>query len=219
VVSGSTKQAKIDALLARALHPKTPIEEARTSALIALRMMAETGSMPKAPPRESQPRVAGDVAVLRRRVRQLEEEVRSINRLARETLADAEVDMKRIMREKDAAKASFRGAQAELERLRTELWRAKAKVSELQSRDSTGVGERVEQAAEAMRTGQAAPAAHDPTKPAKKPKKPGPIGTWITSRYPGRCRECGRHIRVGESVLWAGDRGATCRGCAPPEAA
>ena len=91
------QQAKFQALLARATHESTPVEEARTSAMILARLIAASGGFPADGPND-----AAEIARLRS-----DAETRMI------VIAQLRADL-------DAAKSTIRMLDAENARLRSQ---------------------------------------------------------------------------------------------------
>ena len=189
-----SKAARIDALVARALHDGTPIEEARTSALLALRLMKRQGTVQSRGPdyytrlfQFEQLYVArcADLNKAESRAKELEAECRA----ARSELGREQDRAESLARQLASVSSSLAESRQEIARVKGQQGgdaRAKAVV------------DRIERGLRDI-----------PKKPAKKP-----AGRWIQSRYEGWCRACGKPYAVGAKVLWSKGSGALCASCA-----
>jgi hypothetical protein len=188
---------KIDALVSRALHPKTPIEEARTSALVALRIMQQHGVLPSGKVESG--------AEVEKLTRELAEADRALLELER-ALTDMAAEARRCKEMADRERARVQTLQRSNDDLVTQLWKSRQELERARAarpRHASSPEEVVGKIEENIARGQAT----------KAPPRKTPTGKWITSKYAGRCRSCGRAYLQGAPIRWTKSSGALCATC------
>lgn len=184
------RNGKVQSLIDRALHPRTPVEEARTSAIIALRQAVSQGLLSSGIRLEPQ--------VDKRALEDAEATgyARGIVEGVRKGIAEGEKrassEARRIGFDEGRAVGIVQGAAEAMDKARRAYQ-------------------------EGFDAGRAEALGHisvDVEAFGRMPEaKPSRARKIIQAKYAGSCNYCGVYWDVGEPIAWAKGRGATCVNC------
>ena len=210
-------RAKVLALIARAVHPATGEEEARTSALLGARLIAQHELLESTVDRDARAELEGHLNSARTYLQNASAELKRLNR---------QVEV--LRRERDTIRDHSSRKDGEITALRMQLLTA---ARALEAREAQ-LAATLETMPEAFKNPPSRPkkSASAPKRVAATSEKPTRaekparavtrrsrfrrVPRTIDSDYDGTCKGCGSSYSEGERIAWVRGEGATHAACA-----